>query len=38
MDVIESLDNENRFEDLSLVTVAMGLTPAEAERTGIATE
>jgi hypothetical protein len=32
MDVVENLTGENAFRDLSLVTVAMGLTAEEAKR------
>lgn len=35
MDVVENLSGQHRFDDLSLVTVAMGLTVREAERMGI---
>ena len=35
MDVIEQLSDDQRVKDLSLVTVAMGLTAEEAERLGI---
>ena len=35
MDVVENLSGEHTFQDPSLVTVAMGLTPEEAERMGI---
>lgn len=35
MDVIEHLAGDSRIRDISLVTVAMGLTSEEAERMGI---
>jgi hypothetical protein len=35
MDVVEHLSGKHAFRDLSLVTVAMGLTAEEAKRLGI---
>lgn len=35
MDVVENLGGEHAFRDLSLITVAMGLTTQEAKQMGI---